>query len=181
MTISTIESDARRSRLKVAGTEVAFHCDKFNTRIIKGLESITGFDKLAIMISRISEETHYNLVQKIIQADSEKRFASLSRTDKLAAIFEIYKVFGYGNFDVSKLTEDGGEVTAKKSYLAEGYLENQQRWNWGPRFRPFCVDADGYIAAAMAITFGKPVGTYIVRESKCRAMGNPVCIFEVRR
>lgn len=178
--VSTVKADPERSRLEFGGTEVSFHCDKFNTRVIKGMEDVIGFEQAVRLLSASSETTHYAMLKQFfLDGEGKAAFAALSPGDKLAACFEAYKVFAYGAFDGAGLGETGGKVVSKSSYIAEGWLENLERWKWSLRENPVCHDACGQIAAAAAIAFGKAAGTYAVVETKCRSKGDDVCEFAV--
>ena len=178
--LGTIKADADKSRLEFGGTEVSFHCDKFNTRVVKGLEDVVGVDDAHNLLSRQAEITHHAFLQKFfVDGPGAEAFSALSPEDKLAAIFEIYKVLAYGAFEGNGIGEAGGKVTSKSSYVAEGWLENLERWNWTLRENPVCHDACGQIAAALAVAFGKPAETYSVTETTCRAKGDDICEFVV--
>jgi hypothetical protein len=178
--VSTVKVYPDRSRLEFGGTEVAFHCDKFNTRIIKGMEDVIGVEQAARLLAASAEATHYAWLKKFfIDGDGKAAFSAMSAADKLAACFEVYKVFAYGAFDGSGLGENGGKVVSKSSYIAEGWLENMERWKWVLRENAVCHDACGTIAAAAAIAYGKPQGTYVVTEIKCRSKGDDICEFAV--
>jgi len=178
--LGTVKADAERSRLEFGGTEVSFHCDKFNTRIIKGLEDVVGFDEAKKLLAHQAEITNYDLLQKFLgEGAAAEAFGALSPEEKLSAVFDIYKILAYGAFEGGGVGEGGGTVNSAHSYLAEGWLENMERWNWSLRDNPVCHDACGYIAAALAVAFGKPVETYAVSETKCRSKGDDVCEFAV--
>lgn len=178
--VSTVKADPERSRLEFGGTEVAFHCDKFNTRIIKGMEDVIGVEQASRLLAASAEKTHYDWLKGFfIDGEGKAAFGALSAAEKLAACFEVYKVFAYGAFDGSGLSESGGKVISKTSYLAEGWIENLERWKWSLRDNPVCHDACGTIAAAAAISYGKPLGTYVVTETKCRSKGDDSCEFAV--
>jgi len=178
--IKTIKVYPDRSRLEFGGSEVSFHCDKFNTRIIKGIEDVIGYKDAAQLLAQSAEKTNYEILKSFfVTGDGAAVFKSMSPPDRLAAVFEVLKVLAYGAFDGSGLTEKGGKVTSATSYLAEGWLENLERWKWALRENPVCHDARGFIAAATALAYGKPVGTYNVTEVKCRSKGDAVCEFAV--
>jgi hypothetical protein len=177
--MSTIEVFPEKSRLEFGGTEVSFHCDKFNTRVVKGFEDVVGYDDAYTLLSNCAETTHYGLLKSFFgNGEAASFFDGLSPEEKLAAIFEVYKVFAYGAFD-GGVNENGGTVTSATSYVAEGWLENMERWKWAYRDNPVCHDACGQIAAAMALAFGKDTGTYKVVENKCRSKGEDICEFAV--
>lgn len=178
--LSSLNADAERSRLDFGGVEVSFHCDKFNTRIIKGLEDVLGFEDARKLLVEESEKAHLKFLEATLKnGPASAAFQALSPADKLQAVFEVYKLLAYGAFDGSGLSEKGGTVTSKTSYLAEGWLENLERWNWSLRENPLCHDACGHIAAAAEFAFGKPAGTFKVKETKCRSKGDDICEFVV--
>jgi len=178
--ISTIKVYPEKSRLEFGGSEVSFHCDKFNTRIVKGLEDVIGFEEAKALLSAIAEKAHYEMLKSFLKNGAGvEKFSGLSVEDKLSAVFDIYKVFAYGAFDGKGMKADGGKVTSPTSYVAEGWLENLERWKWKLRDNPVCHDACGQIAAALSIVYDKPVGKYVVNETKCRAKGDDVCEFTV--
>jgi hypothetical protein len=49
--LGSVKADADKSRLEFGGTEVSFHCDKFNTRVVKGLEDVVGVDDAHKLLS----------------------------------------------------------------------------------------------------------------------------------
>lgn len=174
----SITFDANKSRLNIGGTEVAFHCDKFNTRILKNMEDVMGYEPGGKLLREMAEHTTFALLKKfLLDGPGAAHFSSLDPSDKVASIFELFKVLAYGALDVTELSASEGKFTSKTSYLAAGWLENQTKWNWEKRQKPACHDICGHIAATMAIVFGKPQGSYSVKESSCRAAGAAECIF----
>jgi hypothetical protein len=178
--ISTIKVYPERSRLEFGGCEVSFHCDKFNTRVVKGLEDVIGFEEAKNLLSATSEKTHYDMLKSfLIDGAGKEKFSGLSPEDRLAAVFDVFKVFAYGAFNGKEVKAGGGKVTSPTSYVAEGWLENLERWKWKLRDNPVCHDACGQIAAALSIVYDKPIGTYKVNETRCRAKGDDICEFTV--
>lgn len=176
--LGTVKADAEKSRLEFGGTEVSFHCDKFNTRIVKGLEDVVGFEEATKLLAHQAEVTHYAFLKTFfVDGPGAEAFATMSPEEKLAAIFEIYKLLAYGAFNADGITAAGGTLSSPTSYVAEGWLENLERWNWTLRDHPVCHDACGHLAAALAIAFDKPAETYTVSETKCRSQGDDVCEF----
>lgn len=174
----TMEIDAAKSRIRIGGHEVAFHCDKFNTRIIKGLEDVVGVKDAAKLLIESSEQAAYGMFTDFFQGDTKAAFDALAPEDKMATLIEIGKMLGYGAVTVNSVSDAGGDFTSPSSYLAEGWLENMNRWNWKLRDNPACYDMSGYLAAALAYSYGKEPGTYKVLEGNCRAKGDDVCTFK---
>lgn len=169
-----MEVNAEKSELKVSGQLFAYHCDKFNTRILKGLEDTLGFEKARDILCKSAEETTYDTLTGMFEV-----FDGSTPEEKLASIFEAYKVFGHGNVQIKEVSASGGIVTAKPSYMVEGWLENTERWNWGKRDKPICHDEAGSIAAAFEIAYGLSKGAVKVTETVCYVTGADACEFKI--
>jgi hypothetical protein len=176
--LGTVKADAEKSRLEFGGTEVSFHCDKFNTRIVKGLEDVVGYEEAKRILAHQAEVTHYAFLKKFfVDGPGAEAFGAMSPEEKLTAIFEIYKLLAYGAFNADGVDASGGPLTSPSSYVAEGWLENLERWHWSLRDNPVCHDACGHLAAALAVAFDEPIETFTVSETKCRSKGDDVCEF----
>lgn len=175
---ATMEIDAAHSRIRMGGHEVAFHCDKFNTRIIKGLEDVIGIQDAAKLLIDSAEKSSYQMFADFFQGDNKAAFDGLSPEDKLDTLIEMGKMLGYGGVDVKTLSDKGGEFSSPYSYLAEGWLENKDRWNWSLRKNPVCYDMSGFLQAALAFIYGKKPSSYSVTETSCRAQGDKLCTFK---
>jgi hypothetical protein len=178
--IESITILADRSRIQAGGAEVSLHCDKFNTRIQKGLEDVAGFEKAREIIAVSAEKTTINLLNSYLSSPKAKEvFDSLSADDKLKAIFEIFKVLGYGALDAVGVSETSGKFISKSTYISEGWLENEKKWKWSKRNEPVCHDVTGYLLGALSVIYGKAPGTYKVKEVSCRAKGDAQCEFQM--
>jgi len=167
-----------RSRLMVGGTEMAFHCDKFNTRITKSLEDVLGIEEGGELLRSSAERTTHAFLSKFLSdGETKATFEALPPPDRLQAIFRIFKVLAYGALETAELGEKRSVFRSTSTYLAEGWLENQKRWHWEDREAPVCHDIRGYLGAALALAFDKPAGSYRLVETRCRAMGQEVCEF----
>ncbi|MGC8880525.1 MAG: hypothetical protein ACP5R2_15025 [Anaerolineae bacterium] len=171
------EIDPERSRICLAGHEVAYHCEKFSTRIIRGLEDVLGVEEANALIQQAAAESLYRLLTELSQAEAS--WASSARSERLAFIFEIFKMLGYGALNVAEANGNRTKVTSLNSYLAEGFFENAGQWRWSKRGAPFCHDMCGYLRAAFAVSDGVPLDRVAVKETTCRTMGAELCTFEV--
>jgi len=171
--LSTLAFDPERSRLQIGGSEVSFHCDKFNTRILKNFEDIMGYQEGGQLLFEASEHTTYDMLNAFLsQPPASTEFATLDLRQRLEAIFELFKVLAYGAITVKTATAEQACFSSATSYLAEGWLENQERWHLDEREGPACHDIRGHLAAAMALAVGKPRGSYKVSETECRVYKN---------
>lgn len=179
--LKTMAFDQNRSRLSIAGTEVSFHCDKFNTRILKNFEDVMGYEDAANLLFEMAERTTYDSLKKLLSdTPLGDEFKSLSPEDKIGATFEIFKVLAYGSIVPEEITSDKAVFTSKHSYLAEGWLENRDNWHLDERLGPACHDIRGHLAAVMELVFDKEPGSYKVTEKQCRAYKDAsICEFVV--
>ncbi|MCK5743585.1 MAG: hypothetical protein KAH30_02500 [Caldisericia bacterium] len=172
--MNKISVNPEKSELRILGQLFSYHCDKFNTRILKGFEDTLGYEKAKELLFKSSESTNYDALKgmfEVITGDTPEQ--------KLDAIFEIYKVLGHGNVISKEISSNGGKIIAKSSYMVEGWLENEEKWNWGKRKQPICHDESGAIAAAFEIAYGLSKGSVKVDEVACSATGASECEFIV--
>lgn len=174
---AAVEIDPVRSRIQLAGHEVAYHCEKFSTRIIRGLEDVLGVEEANALIQQAAAESLYKPLAQLPEAQPE--WASMPRQERLALIFSVFKMLGYGAVGLAETNGNRTRVTSANSYLAEGFFENAEQWRWSKRSAPFCHDMCGYLRAAFAVSDGVPLEQVTVREGTCRTTGAELCTFEV--
>ncbi len=177
--LDTLGFDSDRSVLTVGGTDVAFHCDKFNTRILKNIEDVMGYEEGSVLLRDWASRTTFKAFNSFLKDGPESSaFASLDPRGKLEAQLELFKFLAYGAVTIDDLHDNGGVFRSGTSYLAEGWLENKKAWGWELRQGPACHDMCGHLSAVMSISYGRPEGAYKVRETACRTMGADECVFE---
>lgn len=177
--LSTLSFDSQHSRLDIGGTAVAFHCDKFNTRILKNFEDVMGYQEGGQLLASTAERTSYVALEHFLGSGAgATQFAPLDLAERLEAICELFKVLAYGAISLVEATPERCVFESATSYLAAGWLENRERWHLDEREGPACHDVRGHLAAAVALAAGKPEGSYMVSETGCRAyQDGPVCRF----
>ncbi len=174
----TLNFIPEKSRLELGSVEVSYHCDKFNTRILKNFEDVLGFEKGSLLLKKASESTTYDSLKIFLNQDDIKvNFDGLSQEEKVKTILEMFKVSAYGAIEVSGLSPEKSVFVSKSSYMAEGWLENKDKFNWEDRELPVCHDISGYLCAVLSIVYDKPVSSYQMTETKCRAKGDDICEF----
>jgi hypothetical protein len=177
--LDTLGFDGSKSILTIGGTDVAFHCDKFNTRILKNIEDVMGYEEGSLLLKKWASQTTYAAFRKFLSEGSGSAgFSTLDAKGKLEAQLEMFKVLAYGAVRITKFNAESCVFSSRTSYLAEGWLENKAAWGWGLRMGPACHDMCGHLSAAMSLAFGKPEGAYVVQETACRTMGADECVFE---
>ncbi|MDX9723958.1 MAG: hypothetical protein RBU37_24625 [Myxococcota bacterium] len=170
---AALSFDAARSALSLSGDRVAFHCDKFNTRILKNFEDVMGYEDGGKLLCDMAASTTYAALNRaLVEGENAAAFAALDLRGKLEAITEYFKLLAYGAIEIVELSPTQAKVVSSHSYLAEGWLENKKRWNLDERMGPACHDLRGHLAAAMCICTGRPLGSFHCTETLCRAYKN---------
>lgn len=178
--LDTMAFDQEKSTLSLGGTPVSFHCDKFNTRILKNIEDVMGYEDGSRLLKKWAAQTTYEaLTRFLVEGPGAAHFSGLDPKARLEAIFELFKVLAYGAVKIVSVDEKKAVFSSATSYLAEGWLENKKNWGWETRHGPACHDLAGHLVAAMALAYGKPFTAYAARETSCRTEGHPECVFEV--
>jgi len=168
--LGLMEFDGEKSKLSIAGTAVSFHCDKFNTRILKNFEDVMGYSRAGEMLAKMAQKTTYDAMKYVLnETDAGANIKALGEKEQLEAFLEILSALAYGSI---KLVEYGDNLItfqSEHSYLAEGWLENKKRWKLDEREGPACHDIRGHLSAIIALIKGKPFDAYTVQEITCRA------------
>lgn len=177
--LATLSFDRERSRLQIGGVEVSFHCDKFNTRVLKNFEDVMGYEQGGqLLFESAAATSHAALSRFLLAGPGAAAFTPLDFHARLEAAAELFKVLAYGAIEIVSATPLKAVFRSRTSYLAEGWLENKDRWNLDEREGPACHDIRGHLAAALAVAAGRPWSGYRVVETQCRAYKNaPVCEF----
>ncbi|HUK57208.1 MAG TPA: V4R domain-containing protein [Nitrospiria bacterium] len=120
--------------------------------------------------------------QVLIDAAAEVVYSQLQHmakkgepaSQRLSEFAEIFHVLGFGVLELNRITEKGGKVSAPFSHYGFGFLSK-----WGRQEAPACYFNSGFIEAAAAAAFDKPLGTYRCVEKECIAQGAKACQFEL--
>lgn len=159
--------DGETFRNSLNGHGVVMHSHHYLALITKLAEDMSDLDGPRIL-ARVVEESMRKIFDDYIGANG-----IASPQDRGLVGRDYYPAFGLGKMIVSG-NETGGEVRLVSSHLDEGWVRK-----WGPRQEPLNHFTCGYIAAMFGATFGKPLGSYSVREVCGIAAGNRESIFNV--
>lgn len=173
------EFDQKKSKLSIAGTPVSYHCDKFNTRILKNLEDVMGYARAGEMLSKMAQKTTYDSMKYVLdETEVGADIKTLGKKEQLEAFLEILSALAYGSIELVEYSTNLSTFQSKHSYLAEGWLENKKSWKLDEREGPACHDIRGHLSAIMALVEEKPIEAYSVKEITCRTYENaPICKF----
>ncbi|MBI4396340.1 MAG: hypothetical protein HY548_04535 [Elusimicrobia bacterium] len=164
-----VVSDAEHRRCLCGGEPMIFHCHHYNAFLQRTIRDADYIDTISILTGAGCEAAHSQLVkifkeQGLREVDARKSFAQ-----------ELYRWAGFGTLNFSSLTEKGGAVKTPNSHYSVAYSVK----SWKSK-EPVCFFSSGWLAGALAAIYDKPTGAYSVQHTKCIAMGNPECIFELK-
>ena len=172
--ISILKINDENGSVMFGPVTVAYHCDTFNTRIIKGFEDTLGYEHARELVLTTTEISTYDPLSDMLNAKTQ----GMSFEDSLKVAFDFYRVIGCGSFELVELKGKGGKVKGV-TFTAEGWFEKETKWNWNARKEPVCHVEAGLIATVWEVLNKLPKGSVSVKETACKAVGNPECIFEV--
>ncbi len=93
---------------------------------------------------------------------------------KLEMCAIMFQNCGLGIIHPQSLDNGGGFVISSSSHHVTGWLAKH-----GRRDTPGCHFTRGWLAGALQAICGKPLGSFSVKEIKCKMMRDPECIFNV--
>ncbi len=161
-------ADAAHRRVVVGGEPMIFHCHHYNTCLQRSILDAEFVDAKPFLIGA-ADNIAYDQLGKIFNDEN------LSSTeDRKLMAQELYRWPGFGTFDLSSLDENGGSTATVNSHYSMGWTAK-----WGNSDEPICFFTTGWIAGALSAIYGKPFGTYTVKQTKEIAMGDEECVFVV--
>lgn len=163
------ELDRRHHQVVLSGQHVAIHCHHYNINLQKTLEDTLGHAGTAIIYQAAEEAAFQGLEPLLEQYQGLKTIKS-----KLEMCSIWYQNCGLGIIHLQNLETGTGYAVSSDSHHVTGWLAKH-----GCRNTPGCHFTCGWLAGAMACVFGRPVGTYLVKEIKCKMMRDPDCIFQI--
>ncbi len=83
--------DGQKGRISIGDINIAYHCDKFNTRIIKGFEDTLGYEKTRELLFKVAEETTHDSFSGFLK----EMTADKSAPDAFSLANELLKTLGW--------------------------------------------------------------------------------------
>lgn len=161
-----VDFDSAKGRVSMDGEWVVLHCQHFNLGFVQMVLDAAEYIDAGSFMSRSAEE---NTIRQL------GPYKAATPEETLDTAHRMFSFLGYGKLDLSGLNESGGEAVAAKSHIGNGWQVKYTK----PAPRPVDFFTQGFIAGALAIAYGKPVGTYKVTQTAEIAMGDPQSVFKV--
>ena len=154
------EFDTKTCRHTIGGSTVVLHCHHYATL----------YTQLALDCSMLDAKA---LLAECSEDAWEEFLSAYYRTQNISGISErfalaeqAYAAAGLGKMRVTCAGPESGEVTVEHSHLDAGWLKK-----WGQHSTPVNFIGAGFIAAAFAAVFGRPVRTYVATETQSIVSG----------
>ena len=163
------ELDRRDHQVVLSGQPVAIHCHHYNINLQKTLEDTLG-EEGSRLIYQSAEEAVYNSFKSLLAQYREIKTVN----SKLEMCAIMYQNCGLGIIHPQTIDKGGGFVVSSSSHHVTGWLAKHGRRN-----TPGCHFSCGWLAGALAAACEKPLGSFSVREIKCKMMRHKECLFHV--
>lgn len=149
--------DEEHSFLEVAGEAMIFHCHHYLTYLLRSILDADYIDSRPFLIGSAADAVYHqlgNLCQGLSPDDAKKMAAS------------VYKTFGYGLIDLSDMNEEGMTLSTVKSFFSKTWS-----MKLGHSKKPVDYYTSGFLAAAYAVIYKRPLGEVQVEQTTCMACG----------
>lgn len=157
----SLQMDLDHRRCLLGGDPMIFHCHHYNTYLQRSIRDAGYIDSRPFLIGAAEEVAHAQLrtlFKSTGIADAAERKA-LAQT--------VYRWAGFGTFDLSVLTAEGGTISTPHSHYALGWKSK-----WGTAPEPVSFFAAGWLAGALAAVHDLPQGSFAVEQTACPAAGS---------
>lgn len=157
----------------LAGQPAVYHCHHFNLFLDQTIDDALGTERSRTLRMRSGREFSHLLLRSICgRANAE------TPPERLQIAISLFKSLGHGLLEINA-TADGG--TAQGSFLHYGFAWHEKYGARVPRRTPADAFAAGYVAAAVEVAFGLPLGSIEGEETQCIATRAAHCEFILRR
>lgn len=160
--------DIERGIIDLGGRRVVAHCNHYNVFLQRTIEDGLK-DRAPRLLVAAGMETARSMLGGL-----ETRAPSGSARECLERAVRIFAEHGFGVFDISRMTEQGGTASILRSHYAIGW-----RARFGVRSTPGCYFPTGYLAGALAIAANLSPERVTATETACHAAGAEQCTFLV--
>ena len=163
------ELERRDHQVVLSGQPIAIHCHHYNINLQKTLEDTLGEEGIRL-IYQSAEEAVYNSFKLLLAQYQEIKTVN----SKLEMCAIMYQNCGLGIIHPQTIDNRGGFVICTSSHHVTGWLAKH-----GRRDTPGCHFSCGWLAGALAAACEKPLGSFSVKELKCKMMRHKECHFYV--
>ncbi|MET0029048.1 MAG: 4-vinyl reductase [Candidatus Thiodiazotropha sp.] len=163
--INNYPYDVEHNCLFVEGEAMVFHCNHYLTNLQRTILDADYIDSRLFLIGSAADAV-FNQLSHLCDG--------MDRQTSRDTIESVYKTFGYGLIDLSDLTEQGGSVSTRKSFMSKTWAAK-----YGISHKPVDYYTAGFLAAAFAVMFDRPLADITVEQTHCMACGHDFNRFEL--
>lgn len=158
--------DEKHSCLDVAGEAMIFHCHHYLNYLLRSILDADYIDSRPFLIGAAADSSYLQLSQlcKGLKPEEAKKMVA-----------SVYKTFGYGLLDLTNMTEWGLSLNTVKSFFSKTWL-----MKFGHSKRPVDYYTSGFLAAAYAVIYKRPLREVHVEQTQCMSLGDPCNTHVVR-
>ncbi|MEA1916130.1 MAG: 4-vinyl reductase [Campylobacterota bacterium] len=158
--INKYEFDKEHNYLEIGGEAMIFHCHHYLTNLQRTILDAEYIDSRPFIIGSAADAV-FNQLSNLCDG------LSVDESKKMAE--DIYKTFGYGLIDLSKMDENGVELTTAKSIFSKTWL-----LKFGESSKPVDYYTTGFLAAAFAVIYKKELSNIEAVQTTCIACGDDI-------
>ncbi|MFZ3229344.1 MAG: 4-vinyl reductase [Pseudobdellovibrio sp.] len=151
----TLDVDHRRC---ILGNEpMIFHCHHYNNYLQRTIvEDAPYIDSSLFLIGAAAEVSYAQFTQlfKTETVEQRKAFVEL-----------VFKWAGFGLINLKDITDKGGKVSTPVTHYSRTWATK-----FGPSEKPVDFFTTGWIAGALSAIYGKDLGAYSAKQTKCITM-----------
>jgi hypothetical protein len=147
--------DTEHNCLEVGGEAMIFHCHHYLNYLMRSILDADYIDSRPFFIGSAADAV-YGQLSNLCQG--------LSPDQAKVMAAEVYKTFGYGLIDLSGMTEAGITLKTVKSYYSKTWV-----MKFGHSQKPVDYYTCGYLAAAYAVIYQRPLNTVHAEQTTCMA------------
>lgn len=164
--INSYPFDEAHNYLEIGGEAMIFHCHHYMMNLQRTILDAEYINSELFLIGSAADSLFYqfsNLCDGLTIEESKKMAE------------DIYKTFGNGLIDLSEMSEDGGTLTTKSSFFSKTWLIK-----YGKSAKLVDYYTAGFLAAAYAVIYKKPLSQVSAKQLTCMACGDSANSFEVK-
>ena len=150
--------DSRHNCISIAGEAMIFHCHHYLSVLLRTILDAEYIDSRPFIIGSAADAV-YNQLKNLC--------AGLDRDQSRQMVQEVYKTFGYGLINIASMDENGVTVQTTKSVFSRAWKQK-----FGLSQKPVDFYTTGYLAAAYAVIFEKPLSEVHGVQTTCMACGD---------
>lgn len=159
---------AGRGSFVAGGEPLVFHCHHYNLALQRLIEDCLGVDDATSLFVRAAEEVAYPFLERHAEG-------TLGHAARLELAVALHAELGFGKLR-ARGDDAAGDAVGERLHYATGW-----RSKLAPRSEPVCAFHAGYLAAALAVAAGLPMGSFEVHEHACVGRGDDACRFRLAR